>query len=149
MYHFLRVLPSISALWTRKRQTLLLFAITLIKIWKQAKKWFFSSQDKFAFCLTKLGLHFPCGMKTVPYRPPLMPVAGSAAFCPKVECFLLEMAVLGSSKKTLSGQAHLFCSTLDVNENSLSSPSVLPGGWDGCSFLLELWLKTHSQDIFP
>lgn len=145
MYHYLRVLPSISAFWTRKRQTLLLFAITLIKIWKQAKKRSFFSpfQDKFAFCLTKFRFALSLWCED---RSPLRHVTGSAALCPAAGCFLFEIAVLGSTKKTLSPS---FCPTLDVSENNLSSPPVLPGWWAGGSFLWEFLLKTHSQDLFP
>lgn len=42
----------------------------------------------------------------------------------------LEAAMLGSNK-TLSREAGLFCFTLDVDENSLSSPPVLPERWGG------------------
>lgn len=41
----------------------------------------------------------------------------------------------GQQPEDLRGQAWLFCSTLDGNENSLSSPPGLPGGWVGPSFL--------------
>lgn len=151
MCHYLRVLPSISAFWTRKRQTLLLFAIALIKIWKQAKqakkKCFSFLSGQVCLLLNKIRFALSQWYEVSACRSPLRPVADCSRL-PQAECFLFEMAVLGSSEKIPSGQALLFYSTLGVSENSLSSPSVVPGGWDGGSLLPELSLKTHSH-IFP
>lgn len=117
MYHYLRVLPSISVFWTHQRQTLLLFAITFIKIGKQAKeKKLFILSGQVCLCLAKLGLHFPYGMKTEPYRSALTRVPESATPCPGEERFLFHVALLGNSKETQSRQPRRPCFTLDVKK---------------------------------
>lgn len=129
MCHYLRVLPSISAFWTRKRQTLLLFAITLIKIWKQAKKKCFSFLlGQVCLLLNKIRFALSQWYEVSALQVPTQACGWLCSRLPQAECFLFEMAVLGSSEKIPSGQALLFCSTLGVSENSLSSLSVLPGG---------------------
>lgn len=55
------------------------------------------------------------------------------------------------SNKMLGMQAGLFCFTLDVNENSLSSPPVLPERWDGevVHFCQCFGLKHIQKTFFP
>lgn len=149
MCHYLRVLPSISAFWTWETNSSIVcnYPHKILKASKK-KKCFSFLLGQVCLLLNKIRFALSQWYEVSALQVPTQACGWLCSRLPQAECFLFEMAVLGSSEKILSGQALLFCSTLGVSENSLSSLSVLPGGWDGGSLLPELSLKTHSH-IFP